>query len=997
MELCGEEEPASIPVNTMPINESAPNVEQSHIQWGLHDNKPKSQAVFEQAVESAANIIAEYHPYLPEPPEIMWAVEAANWQDGCQGKDYRPRIYDGESKRWILNDSGAMISVLPKKEYPEAKFDPDVTIEAVNKSKICTYGRKQIQIRIGRKVYNHEVIIADVSQPVLGWDFNRKFHLSLIWTDMGDLELHDRKAGTRSPMQVTANVHTQWPNLSGYKLVIKGQPQKAPLTIGALQTEYKTFQQWSQGQKIAATKEEPVHSVPTHYRQLINKYPSILKADFHAATVKHGVEHKIETGDSIPCQAKVRPLMPGSPKAIQGEKDWRELEELGILEKVNPQDSNIWTSALHLAAKPDGTLRVCGDFRELNQKTLMDGFPLPNIRHFMGQIRGSTVFSKIDLKKAYHQIPLEKESRKKTTVITQWGAWQFTRLPMGLKNSAQSFQRLMTHVLGDIPGLFVYMDDVLVYSKNEAEHLKTIEEMFKRLDKAGLAISESKCIFGVTELNFLGYRVSKDGITPLPKKLEAIVEFKSPQKQKILLGYLGAINYYRRCLPNLKVGEKTLKPAEILQPLYNAATIKLPPKKKFTEYWVENGLEESFKRSKEMLMQATMLTHPDPACPLAITTDASEEAIGGVLEQFQDGSWRPLGFWSRTLKADKQKWTTFRRELYAVQQGIRHFMTEIESRNLTVYTDHKPLLGAFKSPVVQPHDPIAANQIHEVCNWTQDIRYLQGKSNFVADLLSRPNAPMGAAYRMPSAEQEVASMETLTLETVSHKALAEAQKTCPEVKGHRLGQRPKSVRMEDIEFSPSVTLYCEMSEGQKARPLVPKEFRQNVIKLCHQLVHPGQKETVKKVAERYYWKALRADVSEFVSKCQPCQATKPFKTIRPTMGHIPVPDQRFTSLQADIVGPLPVSEGKRYLLTIFDRTSRWLEALPLAEANAMTCCQEFIRQWISRFGLPQTITSDNGNTFIAQIWKEMHAQLGIEVAYTPPYHSSSLGGGGEAA
>ena len=208
MELCGEEEPASIPVNTMPINESAPNVEQSHIQWGLHDNKPKSQAVFEQAVESAANIIAEYHPYLPEPPEIMWAVEAANWQDGCQGKDYRPRIYDGESKRWILNDSGAMISVLPKKEYPEAKFDPDVTIEAVNKSKICTYGRKQIQIRIGRKVYNHEVIIADVSQPVLGWDFNRKFHLSLIWTDMGDLELHDRKAGTRSPMQVTANVHT---------------------------------------------------------------------------------------------------------------------------------------------------------------------------------------------------------------------------------------------------------------------------------------------------------------------------------------------------------------------------------------------------------------------------------------------------------------------------------------------------------------------------------------------------------------------------------------------------------------------------------------------------------------------------------------------------------------------------------------------------------------------------------------------------------------------
>ena len=166
--------------------------------------------------------------------------------------------------------------------------------------------------------------------------------------------------------------------------------------------------------------------------------------------------------------------MPGSPKYIQAEKDLKKLVEMGIIKPVNPSDSNIWTSALHLAPKPDGTFRVCGDFRELNDKTIMDGFPLPNIRTFMGQIRGSKVFSKVDLVKAFHQIPLDPASQAKSTIVTPWGAFQFSRLPMGLKNSAQSFQRLMTHILGDVPGLFCYLDDVLVYSRSEEEHMKTL-------------------------------------------------------------------------------------------------------------------------------------------------------------------------------------------------------------------------------------------------------------------------------------------------------------------------------------------------------------------------------------------------------------------------------------------------------------------------------------------------------------------------------------------
>merc|ERR1712212_577963 len=216
--------------------------------------------------------------------------------------------------------------------------------------------------------------------------------------------------------------------------------------------------------------------------------------------------------------------------------------------------------------------------------------------------------------------------------------------------------------------IFVYLDDVLVYSKDESSHIRMLEEIFRRLDKAGLAISKKKCVFGVKELEFMGYKVNKSGIAPIGRKLEAIARFPSPQKQKQLLGFLGAINYYRRCLGNL-AGES---PAAILQPLYAAATHKLQPRMTFTQYWKDNGLQSHFEKAKKMLMSACQLSHPDPSAPLALTTDASDKAVGGVLEQYSNGCWRRLGFWSQHIKEDKQKWTVYRRELLAIQQAIRH-------------------------------------------------------------------------------------------------------------------------------------------------------------------------------------------------------------------------------------------------------------------------------------------------------------------------------------
>ena len=759
---------------------------------------------------------------------------------------------------------------------------------------------------------------------------------------------------------------------------LKVKPEQGPPAY------YKTFQAWSQAQ-AQKSHMDVVEKPEKKYQDILDKYPGLLQCDFKSEEPKHQVINHIDTGLNAPCTAKPRKLLPGSPKAIKGKQCWDELEALGIVERVPPGQPTLWSSPLHFVDKANGELRAVGDFRGLNDRTSLDTYPLPNIRHFASKIRGATVFSRVDMLKAFHLIPLDEDSQNKTTTLTPWGAFRYKRLAMGLRNSGQSFQRLVDFVLRDMDNIFVYMDDVLIYSKNEQDHLATLDELFRRLDQNGLTISLKKCLFGKEKLDFLGYQVSKTGITPLPKKVQAITEFPTPTKPKQLLGFLGAINYYRRSLPKFK--NKT--PAEWLQPLYEVATKKLT-ETAFIKIWTDQKLQENFEVAKQLLVQACELCHPDPNNPIAITCDASKYAIGAVLEQFSEGKWMPLGFWSRHLKPATQKWSTFRRELLAVKEAMRHFQPETEGRHVIIFTDHKALLGAFKSPSSQAHDPIAANHIQEVTAFTNDIRFIAGKANAVADWLSRPpEVPLGTAYQLFS-PAEISSLQRVALNYMQPEAIAKDQAKCPDVKAHRKGQRPKAVKMEDVSFG-DVTLYCDTSTGNP-RPLLPKQWRDTTMKLFHNLSHPGNKATFKKISEKYYWPDMRKHISIFVRKCHQCQSCKSPSSIVPPLHHRPVSDKRFRDLQIDVVGPLPVSEGMRYLLTVLDRTTRWIEAFPMSEASSKNCALAFIRGWVQRFGIPCNTTSDNGSTFTSNLWTDLNEAIGIQVSLTPTYHPQSLGG-----
>ena len=377
--------------------------------------------------------------------------------------------------------------------------------------------------------------------------------------------------------------------------------------------------------------------------------------------------------------------------------------------------------------------------------TTDDQYPVRQLTDFTSELHGKSIFSKIDLLKGYHQIPVVDGDVCKTAVTTPFGLYIFPRTPFGLKNAGQDFQRLMDEILGDIPRVFVYIDDILIASENLEQHLEDLDVVFKTLAANGMVVQRPKCVLGKSSLEFLGYQVDTTGISPLKDRVSAIEETTPPTSVKELQRFLGMVGYYRRFIPNA---------AGHLFHLFNA--LKGKPK---TLEWTAD-CQKSFEATKAALAAATLLHHPQPGAKLALTTDASNIAIGGVLEQLGPQGWEPLAFWSAKLEPNQQQWPPYDRELLAAFKGCRHFRSWIEGRPFTLFTDHQSLVPSIHKKT----DPQTLRQTYQlscVAEFTTDIRYVEGKANMVADALSRPNEEAfdvhGVSEAATSPRQEVAS------------------------------------------------------------------------------------------------------------------------------------------------------------------------------------------------------------------------------------------------
>jgi len=698
-------------------------------------------------------------------------------------------------------------------------------------------------------------------------------------------------------------------------------------------------------------------TVDQRVRDLLLKNSALYSQTFsnHDSSPKIGTSHVIETTSDLPVFAKARQL--NSDKLAAAQNEFNNLLQQGI---IRPSKSP-WASPLHMVPKPDGSWRPCGDFRRLNAITKPDRYPVPHISSLKAKLHGSSIFSKLDLLKAYHQVPMAPNDIEKTAVITPFGLFEYLYMPFGLRNSAQTLQRMMDTMFRDLPFTMVYLDDILIFSRNEDEHLSHLAQVFQILSNHGLRISPNKCEFMCREIDFLGHHINQNGTKPRQQKIDAIANYEKPPDYSSLRRFIGMIGFYRHFIPNF---------AAICHPLHEL--LGSTNQRNHTLDWTEQATA-AFDTIKMSLASVKSLSHPDPDNnEYMLVTDASNTALGGALHQLVDGQPLPISFFSKKLSATERVYSAFDRELLAAYRSVLHFKPLIEGRQVHLHTDHKPLVSAFYSSNPAKSDR-QQRQLLIISEFIASMTHIRGSDNIVADALSR-------------------SLNAVSVDFPDLHALAVAQTTCDEIQNFQ-------EKLQTFHLLDKTPILCN-TDLPFPRPFVPKNHRRTLFDSLHNLSHPGVKSSITLISSRYFWPEMRKQIKTWVNQCENCQQSKITRHHHPTYLHSSYPQvDRFQTVHMDIVGPLSPSHTftsaphspARYVVTFIDRATRWFECCPVPDITAETVAHAFLSSWVNRFGVPLILITDQGRQFESALFSQLSAITGFQRLRSSPYHPQANG------
>jgi hypothetical protein len=634
------------------------------------------------------------------------------------------------------------------------------------------------------------------------------------------------------------------------------------------------------------------------------------------------------------------PYQMSTPELVELKLQLKEMMDKGYIRpSVSP-----WGAPVLFVKKKDGTLRLCIDYRQLNKVTIKNKYPLPKIDDLFDQLGGASIFSKIDLRSGYHQVRIKGEDIHKTSFRTRYGHYEFVVVPFGLTNAPATFMCLMNNVLSKFLDKFVlvFIDDILIYSKNREEHEEHLRLVLQVLREHQLYAKFNKCDFFQKQIHYLGHVLSEEGVAVDPHKIRSIMEWPTPKDVSYIISFMGLEGYYRRFIKGFfKIGC-----------LINAL------QKKGTKFLWTQKCEERFQTLKHLLTHAPMLKITDPEDDFLVCIDACKEGLGRFL--MQKGS--VICYESRKLNEHEVNYVTHDLELATIVHALKMWRNYLLGRNFLLMTDHCGLRYLFDQPNLNARQ---ARWMALLSEFDFKIKHIKGKENRVADALSRSMKTI-----------HVAAMSTS--ETEVKERIRNTQGTDPFVQTVTLylQQEPTEVKYEGYQMTKGGLL------TYRDRLYIPncddlKRFIMDELHKRPYTGHPGYQKMITATRKQFYWPGLKKDTTKYLARCIKCQQIKaehrhPTGLLQP----LPIPEWKWETISMDFITRLPNSTKQNdTIMVVVDKLRKSTHFIPVKSTyKVIDITQVFLKEVFRLHG----ITSN--------FWKSLMAGLETKLLFSTAYH-----------
>ena len=761
------------------------------------------------------------------------------------------------------------------------------------------------------------------------------------------------------------------------------------------------------------------------FDELCERYPKVFSRGNEDIGRTQLITMDIDTGDSPPVSSRPYTLALKHHQWVQEEIET--LECAGVITKsMSP-----WASPIVVVPKKSQPgeppkKRLCIDFRKINnlqQTVITEGkskgclslVPLPKIDEMYAKLKGAKFFSTIDLRSGYYHIALGKDSRAKTAFVTPFGKYEFLQVPFGL---AQAPAYLMNQVLDNCNFAMTYLDDKIIFSETEEEHLAHIEEIFQRLEAADLKMKRSKCDFFKKHIHNLGHLISADGIRPLKDKLDTICDMPAPRNSKEVKQFLGLVGYYRKFVPCF---------AALSRPL-----TKLTCKDKVFEWTHE--CRKAFNALKESLCEQPILKYADTKKGYTLYTDASKYGWAGVLTQVHTTEIEGkavtadhlVAYVSGLFRGSQLNWAALTKEAYAIYMSVKKLSFYLTDAAVLLKSDHLPLKKFLQKSTLNNKVNNLAMEL-EVFNIK--FQHVSGKTNILADTLSHlvdidPNArldPENAGWEFgyyvfetlpklsspntvqvceilsgnnvirpdPDLQEPFIQQLTSPLTLDQLQALQTQDEKCT-----TLADMLRRGKLDSIAYSiEDGVLYRRVTEGGQSFhaiyvPKTPQSLIQSILKAAHNDAgHNGFPRTYSVIRRLYYWKGIKEDVRQHCTNCYTCQLHRT-TAVKFEAKHFKPSMKPMDFITMDLIGEFhpPSSNGNRYALTGVCIFTGFTWCIPIKSKKASDVARAYMQHVYSILGGSTKILTDNGTEFKSEVFKEMLQSLGTEkLIHSPPY------------